>query len=315
MANRIPPLNPLRNFEAAARLGSFKLAADELCVTEGAVSRQIKVLEAHLGISLFHRGGRKVTLSESGERLFPTIRDALNRITDATEELIHQPRILRVECSTSFALRWLMPRLHRFEATVPDIKINLQTTVADISYPPSRLMDASIIYMLDTPADDPRLRLIIEEYLLPVCSPRLLDDGRPLTSEELRNKQLIFNEQTGRDWRRWAYNHSMHNLSWDRAIKLDSDDAAIQAAVAGYGIALANVIFVTNEFRAGNLVAAAAVAPAIVGAHYLYIRNGGQNFDGTQAFSNWLHDEIAADQELLIQQDGSYGVPGTSPIV
>src|SRR3546814_3233855 len=139
------------------------------------------------------------------------------------------------------------------------MKIILQTSSAYSQYPPPQRMDSSIIYLLDPPGNDPRLHHIIDEYLIPVCAPRLLPAGQLIEVAQLAGQRLIFNESTGRDWRRWAHAVGTQDLAWDEAIKLDSDDAAIQAAVAGHGIALANIIFISNELRLGHLTLAAAV--------------------------------------------------------
>lgn len=296
---RVPPLNPIRNFEAAARGGSFKRAAEELCVTEGAVSRQIKVLESYLGIQLFQRGGRQMTLTDAGKRLFPVVRDALASLTHAAHEVAEQQKALRLETTTSFALRWLMPRLHKFEKLAPDVKISLQTSTADTQYPPPQRMDASVIYLLDPPHDDSRLHHVIDEYLMPVCAPRLLSAGRPMEVAQLAGQRLLFNESTGRDWRRWARSMGISDLPWDKAMKFDSDDAAIQAAVAGHGIALANIIFIANELRLGHLTLAAAVAPIVVGAHFFYCPSASARLPQVTSFRSWLESETADDRAFL----------------
>src|SRR3546814_1599992 len=146
---RSPPLNPIRNFETAARCGRFKRASEGMGVTEGAVSRQRKVLESYLGVQLFQRGGRHMALTAAGERLFPVVHDALARLAHAAHEVAEQQKTLRLESTTSFALRWLMPRLHTFEKLAPDMKIILQTSTADSQYPPPQRLDANIIYLLD----------------------------------------------------------------------------------------------------------------------------------------------------------------------
>src|SRR3546814_16580859 len=122
------------------------------------------------------------------------------------------------------------------------MKIILQTSSAYSQYPPPQRMDSSIIYLLDPPGNDPRLHHIIDEYLIPVCAPRLLPAGQLIEVAQLAGQRLIFNESTGRDWRRWAHAVGTQDLAWDEAINFESDDAAIQAAVAGHGIAIANTL-------------------------------------------------------------------------
>lgn len=285
---RTPPLNPLRVFESAARCGSFKAAAAELCVTEGAISRQIKVLEQYLGVRLFHRGGGQTGLTEAGDRLFPPARDALAQLRRAVEELVEQNKVLHLQTGTSFALRWLMPRLAGFELEHPEIKLSLQTASGDLRIQQWAHLDASIVYLLDAPRGDHRLHHIVDEYLVPVCSPASLDGRAYLSMQDLAQQRLLFNDPTGRDWRRWSSVTGVPQLRWNHAMRFDSDDAAIQAAVAHHGIALSNLIFITEEIKRGTLVPATDIAPIVIGAHYLYLAPERENEPSVETFLNWV---------------------------
>lgn len=290
MAVRIPPLNPLRNFEAAARLESFRRAAQELCVTEAAVSRQIKALEDHFGIPLFHRGDRRVTLTDAGNRLFPIVSEMFSNLRRAATDMADAGQTLRLYTTTSFALCWLMDKLPDFESSEPGCSIDLQTgTVLNLEFMTSDEIDVSIIYLFEAPVDSARMVHLVDEMLVPVCSPALLRRGRHMRMEELAAQRLLFNEPSGRDWKRWAAAVAPGVFGWTHPIRLDSDSAAIQAAVQGHGIALANLLFVQRELADGRLVQALDCAPLRVGAHYLFCRRSDTLASPkVAAFQTWL---------------------------
>ncbi|WP_020591353.1 LysR substrate-binding domain-containing protein [Kiloniella laminariae] len=294
---KLPPLTAVRHFNAAATHLSFKLAAAELCVSEGAVSRQIKLLEDYIGCSLFIRGYRGVELTEEGRRLYAATDSALLQIAQTAEELREAVPLFTLSVTTSFAIRWLMPRLGRYEAEHPNHPISLQT----VTYPdklPGRVFDASIIYRLGNPYDAGAVvpengQMIMVEWLLPVCAPGFLDhvsldQKRPFELAELAEKKIIFNEPTGRDWRSWAGKLPGASINLERALRFEHDDTAIQAAVAGHGIALANLAYINTELSMGSLVPAVACDPLPIGAHYLVSPAGKARLPQVSAFRDWL---------------------------
>lgn len=298
----IPPLNPLRNFEAAARLGSFRRAAAELCVTEGAVSRQIRTLEDYLGLQLFHRRDRKVDLTEAGERLFEVSREMFVELSRTVYELTEQKQTLRLESTTSFAMGWLLERLQEFEIMAPDVRVSLQTGSGQaIGSIGAESFDVSIVYLFDRPSDDdPKLMKIVDEAMVPVCRPELLPEGRKMTLGELSRQRLLLNEYTGRDWRKWAKLIGIEDFSWDRSVRFDSDNAAIQAAVSGYGIALANLLYVERAFGMGLLRVAVDCQPLVIGAHYLYFhRVSDANLPRVMTFRRWIKAAASASYRSL----------------
>ncbi|WP_417433632.1 LysR substrate-binding domain-containing protein [Kiloniella sp.] len=297
---KLPPMTAIRHFNAAAAHMSFKEAARELCVTEGAISRQIKLLEEYFGCALFLRLHRGVQLSDEGRKLYDATDQALFQIAQVSAEIQGGVSNFTLSVTTSFAIRWLMPRLSGFEALHPNIPINLQT----VTYPgtaQSRRFDASIVYQLGDPAD-PAVsapengELMMVEWLLPVCGPVYLDhhlagkkgEKSALSLQDLKRHRVIFNEPTGRDWRSWAMKSGDIELSLDRALKFEHDDTAIQAAVAGHGIALANLAYVSNELQLGSLVPAVNIKALPIGAHYLVTETGKAGLTHVETFRDWL---------------------------
>ncbi len=297
---KLPPMTAIRHFTVAASHLSFKEAARELCVTEGAISRQIKLLEEYFGCALFLRLHRGVQLSDEGRKLYDVTDQALSQIAQVSNEILGGVSTFTLSVTTSFAIRWLMPRLSGFEVLYPHIPISLQT----VTYPgtaQNRRFDASIIYQLGDPAEKTSPvpengELIMIEWLLPVCAPGYLEEHlvmndiheKALSLQDLKDHRVIFNEPTGRDWRSWAIKSGGIDLALDRALKFEHDDTAIQAAVAGHGIALANLAYVSNELKLGSLVPAVACKALPIGAHYLVTEKGKTRLPHVETFRDWL---------------------------
>ncbi|MFD2205877.1 LysR substrate-binding domain-containing protein [Kiloniella antarctica] len=289
---KLPPLTAVRHFTAAATHMSFKRAAKELHVTEGAISRQIKVLEEYIGSALFMRVHRGVQLTDAGQRLHAVTDNALLQISQIAEELRGVVPQFTLSVTTSFAIRWLMPRLSHYEALHPNHPVNLQA----VSYPelsPVKRFDASIIYLLGDPYEN-QVRVpegaerFMVEWLLPVCAPNFLKYGAAFRPQDLEHKRIIFNEPTGRDWRSWAGKLDDAKINLDTALRFEHDDTAIQAAVAGHGIALANLAYIHNELDMGSLIPAVACDPLPIGAHYLVSEPGRAVLPHVKAFRDWL---------------------------
>ncbi len=295
----LPPLTALKQFNAAATHLSFKAAAAELCVSEGAISRQIKLLEDHLKKPLFERIHRGVRLTSAGQKLHAISDNALHQISDIWEELQNTDTSLSLSVTTSFAIRWLMKHLHIFEANHSEFPINLQT-IKDPELLASRQFDASIIYVLGNPFNKStpvpaNSDQIMIEWLLPVCSPALLMNKEPLAHSQSRKARLIFNEPTGRDWQIWKRMQPNARINLENALKFEHDDTAIQAAVAGHGIALANIAYIRNELEMGSLVPAIDCTPMPIGAHYIVSSINKRSLPHVEAFRQWILDQASTD--------------------
>ena len=196
MTRKIPPLNALRAFESVSRLVSFTKAAEELCVTQGAVSRQIANLESWLGLKLFSRGRHTIDLTPNGQAYFAAMRDIFDEIDRSTRQLMPRKddRLLRIKLPPTFAIRWLMPRLAKFHAKHPDTEVQITTSHQRANYTTE---DIDIgIHSQQTPPQQAGFRLLFEETLIPVCSPGLLKAGKPLKQPD--DLKFVLHEPTPR---------------------------------------------------------------------------------------------------------------------
>ncbi|MEH6446392.1 MAG: LysR substrate-binding domain-containing protein [Oceanospirillaceae bacterium] len=290
---KLPPLTALNYFCVAAKHLSFVKAANELHVTEGAISRQIKLLAQYYSKALFIKKGRAMELSESGELLFSVCAPALKSISQVSVQLTAKSHGLNINVTTSFAIRWLLPKLVYFEQKFPHYPVHIQATSSE-NILALEGSDVVISYSLKREPSHLKKRVkLLDERLLAVCAPSVLaakeaGTNQPFDVLGLQNSKLILNELTGRDWRLWGELLNIDKLPIDTALKFEQDDVAIQAAVAGHGIALANTAYIQNELSLGSLVPATHEKAIVVGAHYLEIASNGANFPAVSAFREWL---------------------------
>ena len=221
MQRRLPPLNALRAFEAAARHCSITKAAAELCVTQSAVSRQISLLEAQLRQRLFVRAHRAVTLTERGAAYLTELGSAFDTIEEATRRLsVPRARTLRMKLPPTFAIRWLIPRLARLHALDRTLDVQITTSHAKVDFEREDI-DVSI-YSGAAPAADHCIRLF-GETLLPACSAELLPKGRPFRSaEELAGRVLLCSLHRPDDWPRWIARAAVANIDGNSGLKFEN---------------------------------------------------------------------------------------------
>jgi LysR family transcriptional regulator, glycine cleavage system transcriptional activator len=250
------PLNALRVFEAAARQGRFDRAAQELSITPGAVSRQIKALEAELGVRLFDRFNRAVRLTETGERLAAAVTAGLVQI----EQAVGRARArtdgpLVVSILHSMAVKWLVPRLQLFYARYPDADILISASDRPVDLTRSEA-DISIRY---GPGPYPGLdaRRLMASDLFPVCSPRLLDEHPLRTPADLAGVTLLHDNSFLADeprWPDWLKRVGAEGVDGDRGPRFSNTYLQLEAAMSGRGVVLAHEVIVQDDLRAGRLV-------------------------------------------------------------
>jgi len=266
---RIPPLNSIRAFEAVAKRLSFKHAAEDLFVTQSAVSQQIKILEEHFGFSLFLRNAKGLTLTQEGEKILPAVSQAFEIILDAVNEVSKSTKEISINTSTSFAMSWMMPRFHQFEAEHPNVTVQMSAGSQENHSP--KYYDLEILYST-TPMEREGAEPLLEEWMIPVCSAKYLNNGL-LEIRDLPKQRLLLNSPTASDWKTWSrlmhINPSSFTDAINSAMKLPTDFAAIEMAVAGYGIALTNVHYISDKLNNGLLIPATNAQPVLLGAHYL----------------------------------------------
>jgi len=299
MRPRLPPLNALKVFEAAARHMSFRRAAEELNVTHSAVSHQIKALEEQLGVPLFERASRRVSLTEAGEVYYPILRDAFDRIARGAElvRTIEAPNVLTVQAYVSMALRWLIPRLHRFEARHPDINVMLSTSYQQWEFDRGNV-DTGIIIAAEREPGLNYTRLFRSE-IFPVCAPRFMEGPQALKApDDLIHVPLLHVYTVPNDWRRWLQAADVAAEVGTKGPSFDSFVLALEAAIAGQGVALSNMMFVRHDLETGRLVKPFEIGVPQDGEWYLACAEGSEDQAKIAVFRDWLVEELKADPDV-----------------
>ena len=297
MSRRLPPLNALRSFEAAARHLSFTRAADELNVTQAAVSHQVKALEERLGIQFFKRRGRTLILTEEAQRYLPAVRDAFDRLATATDQLLatNNQSTLTVSLLASFAAQWLVPRIAGFRDHHPDIDIRLHAVDALVDFARDDV-DVAIRYGRGT---WPGLRIdkLRDENVFPVCSPALLSGPQPLTQpSDLANHSLLHEAAVPIDWRTWLAAAGVPQIDSSRGTQFSHSYMVVQAAVNSQGVALGRTPLVDAELADGKLVKPFDMSMPGDHAHYIVCPVATAEQPKIVAFREWLLAEVSAEQ-------------------
>jgi len=294
MSRRLPPLNALRAFEAAARHLSFTKAAEELNVTPAAISHQIKTLEEITGAPLFKRLTRALALTERGRDALPALSDGFDLLADATAKLTNtqQSSVLTLTTAPSFAARWLVPRLDEFQEQNPDIKVRIDASLTLVDLRRDGV-DVAIRYGLgDYPGH--HAERLFEEEVFPVCSPKLMDGAHPLrTPEDLAHHTLLHSGRVESDWaypewRMWLKSAGAADVDWRKGPEFSLEDMAVQAALAGHGVALVNTSLVSDDLDSGALVRPFTLRLQTDFAYYLVIPTQSINHPPVMAFRKWL---------------------------
>jgi LysR family glycine cleavage system transcriptional activator len=295
MANRrLPPLNALRAFEVAARTANFTLAAREMHVSQGAVSRHVAQLEAHLGLKLFHRHHREVKLTTEGTQYAQTIRAAFDQMDEATRLLrrADRPQPLRIRLFPTVAIKWFVPRLGRFHARHPEIDVQTTTTAAPVRFD-AEDVDFTI-QMRQSPQQGVRYDKLFGVELLPVCCHKLR--GRLTTTatpEDLLREPLLHSMQRPHDWQTWFEAAGIAPAAIRDGLTFGNSALAYQAAIDGSGIAIAHRQLVQDDLSSGRLVPASELIVAIEEAYYLVSRATDNVNPSAGAFRAWILSEAA----------------------
>ncbi|MFT5259282.1 MAG: LysR family glycine cleavage system transcriptional activator [Saprospiraceae bacterium] len=300
MSIRFPPISALRALEAAARLGSYARAAEELHVTQSAISHQIKHAEEVWDIKLFTQDGRKRVLTEPGASIVPIVRDFIQRLSSTVEDIKedHKARALRVSLLQSFAMKWLVPRLGHFSKSNPQVEIWLSTSVdlADLEHD-----DVDIAIRLGHGNwPNTYTEKLLSEDVFPVCSPSFIEqNGTPKTPTELLNYSLFRrgNRSITPRWRDWFAHADVKIEAFPGGITFADSSLAIQAALDGLGIALARSAHVLDDVQAGRLI---HLFPEITYhsdlSYYFVCKNGKENEPQVVLFKDWLVQEAKLSQ-------------------
>ncbi|HVR62847.1 MAG TPA: transcriptional regulator GcvA [Polyangia bacterium] len=288
----LPPLNALRTFAVAARQRSFTRAAQELHVTQTAVSHQIRLLEEHLGVSLFLRLPRRLELTAEGEAYARELSPAFDRVADATAALKTRPRreILAVTTMPSLATCWLTPRLGDFIARHPRIDVRLISTERFIDFA-REPMDVGIRFGYGRYAGL-RSERLMEDELFPVCSPTLLRGPARRRALDLRRHPLLHDDSTD-NWRRWLRAARIGNVDPEQGHIFSDASLTLQAAAAGLGVAMGRRVLVEGELAAGRLVRPFALSVPCDPAYYLVTLDQTAALPRVRAFRAWVVSNAA----------------------
>ncbi len=293
MAFRLPPLNTLRFFESAGRTLSFKHAAEELHVTPSAVSHGIQALEDWLGAPLFVRGSRSLGLTIAGEAYLPYVRDALTLLARGTEQVPGQtPRgTLSVSVVPTFAQRWLVPNLPRFQQRHPEIAITLDTAHRRVTFPLDGVDLA--IRMGQGPFPGLFAVKLVTEQLFPVCSPDLARKEPELRlPEDLRRATILHVTTITEDWAAWLKASGNADIPSGRALRFDTIQLALEAAMQVLGVAIGRRPLIDDDLAAGRLVK--LFDPVILGSTSYWLVGASESMARPEvaAFRDWMVAEL-----------------------
>lgn len=293
MSRHLPPLTALRALEAAGRHVNFSRAAEELSVTPGAISRQIRFLESYLGMQLFDRSNGKLLLTENAAEYVRALTDAFTRIENASERLQNtkRHRQLNIATSMTFALRWLVPRLPQFNAAHPDLELRLSMAAYPLAVTDGADVDMAIV-INNSQRQKMVCEWIFDNELIVVCSPALLRASPGLTPANLGESKLLTSALRPDDWSLWFSAMNVHGAQELKNTTFANSTLVYQAAQAGLGFAVARFPLVLDDLTSGSLVPAfPTVLVESVGYHMIY--NNLTDSPKLRALREWVKSEAA----------------------
>jgi LysR family transcriptional regulator, glycine cleavage system transcriptional activator len=288
MARKQAPLNGLRSFEAAGRMLSFTKAAKELSVTQAAVSHQVKAVESSLGIPLFFRHSRRLSLTEEGRLLLPEITEAFDKIANALELVKTQKdsTIVNVRLAPSFAAKWLSPRLKYFWLQYPEIDLSLFHAHPAVDFSREQI-DIAVTYGRgDWPGviADPLISLDFS----PVCAPEFMMNDKPLTDINNLAYYTLLHDANYECWRDWLSLAGLDSIASNKGTTIDDTNVLIQAAIDGQGVALGSSTFVEDHLESGRLIKPFDLVLKNDFSYYVVCPESKLANPAVRAFKDWL---------------------------
>jgi LysR family transcriptional regulator, glycine cleavage system transcriptional activator len=299
MLRRLPPLNALKAFEAAARHESFTRAAEELFVTQGAVSHQVKALESELGVKLFNRERQRLLITEAGRQYLTILRDAFDRIAVGTERLLQRQSsgALTVSTSPDFAAKWLVARLGRFAEEHPNIDLRVSATLHHVDFAREDV-DLAVRH---GDGNWPGLDVVrlSAEHLFPVCSPKLLIGRNRLTKPADVLKFPLIHVDDRKDWVRWLEAAGVQSPVLSHGPVLNRVSMAMDAAIDGQGIVLARTTLAATDLINGRLLRPFAEELRLSKTYWIICPKATTTLPKIVKFRDWLLAEAANDVRQL----------------
>jgi LysR family glycine cleavage system transcriptional activator len=299
MLRRLPPLNALKAFEAAARHESFTRAAGELCVTQGAISHQVKALEEVLGLKLFNRERQRLIITEAGRDYLVVVRDALDRIAVGTESIIQRQSsgALTVSTSPDFAAKWLVHRLGKFAEAHPDMDLRVSATLHHVDFAREEV-DVAVRHGDGNWPGLEVTRLSAEELFV-VCSPKLLSGRSRIREPADLVRFPLLHLDDRKDWSKWLELAGVADADLSRGPVLNRASMVIDAAVDGQGVALARTTLAAWDLLNGRLVRPFAEALRLSKTYWIVCPRATAALPKIRKFRNWLVGEAAVDGRRL----------------
>jgi LysR family glycine cleavage system transcriptional activator len=310
---RLPPLNALRAFEAAARHLNFSRAADELSVTPGAVSQQIQNLEDYVGVALFKRTPKGLLLTDPAQIALPALREAFDRLAEAASMLTAavDGRRLTVSVAPSFAAKWLVPRLGRFEALHPQVDVWVSAGLELVDFA-SGEVDIAVRYGGGR-YPGLEVQLLMQETVIAVASPELLARQPLVELADLAAHVLLHDgspdaDDSCPDWTMWLAARGVRGVDGSRGPRFNQSSLVVEAAVGGRGVALAKRTLAQADLDAGRLVAPFQISTAVDFAYYIVHPRAKGRLPQVKAFVAWLTAEAEAHETALRTIDNGAGI-------
>ncbi len=297
MNRRLPPLNALKAFEVAARHLSFTRAADELFVTQAAVSHQIKSLEDFLSMKLFVRKSRALFLTEEGQSYYLDLKEIFQTLHEATDRLAAKGKkgAITVALQTSFAIQWLVPRISQFSQLHPDIDVRIKAVDSNEGFLTDDV-DVAIYYGLGKwsglAADQ-----LHTEYLTPVCSPVLFQGDIPLDHLDDLSKHMLLHDSSRAAWQEWLKHFNVKGVNVDQGPIFSHSMLVQQASSLGQGIALGHSVLARAEIEAGRLICPFEEKLITKKSYYMVCHQSQSGLGKITAFRQWLLKQVQEDQD------------------
>jgi LysR family transcriptional regulator, glycine cleavage system transcriptional activator len=293
----LPPLNALRAFEAIARHLSFARAAEELHVTAAALSHQIRALESQLGLPLFHRRTRAIELTDAGRLIYPGIHAGFESVRNAVGQLerTRDHNIVVISATPGLVAKWLMPRLWGFLRAYPEIDARVSATMKVVDFSAEGVDVAIRLSKQIMP--DVHAEKLFEDSMLPVCAPRLVEEGLRKPADLARFPLIHYDFATSMRappvWADWFPLAGLQGMDITRGLRVNAADHALDAAVSGAGVVLSHKLIASDDVHAGRLVCPFGPELPLTSAYYFVCPKGHETRPNVRAFRDWLFAEMA----------------------
>lgn len=295
MPKRLPPLNALKAFESAARHLSFTKAADELFVTQAAVSHQIKSLEGYLSTKLFHRKNRSLLLTEEGQAYFQDLRDIFSQMQEATDRLLSMGAKGAITIATppSFASQWLVPKIYKFSAAHSDIDVRIKAVDLDDGFLDDSV-DIAVYYGTGT-WQGLHITKLLPEYLTPMCAPSLLARAKPLQSLSDLSQHTLLHDNTRSAWKDWLKAFSVKGVNVNQGPIFSHTNLVLQAAATGQGIALSDTVLAKPDIDSGRIICPFSEKIESKVSYYLVCKGSQADKSKIAVFREWMLSQAEQD--------------------